>query len=257
MINKLRNYLKLQLKFFLWPGFNWVSRDKSKLVNLFLEGQAQKPIRTLDIGCGNAFFSYQASLRNSYCLGITIHEWESARCNDMREYLSIPTSQLEFRATSIQKLSQDTDLQESFDQVIMLDVLEHIRDDRGTLQKIYHLLNDNGFVFIAVPSRDFEYSAEQPHVTRVEDGWHVRHGYTFEQLEQLLESQGFEPIDRRSYGTKAIFVIKWLQDKLNNNLLLMFLFFPIFKIISWILFPWKHTHTILVIARKKAKGELN
>ena len=40
-------------------------------------------------------------------------------------------------------------------------------------------------------------------MTRVEDGWHVRNGYTFEQLETLLEENGFEPVDRLRFGTPA------------------------------------------------------
>ena len=34
-----------------------------------------------------------------------------------------------------------------------------------------------------------------------EDGWHVRSGLTMEQLECVLEENGFEPVDRMRYGT--------------------------------------------------------
>ena len=48
-------------------------------------------------------------------------------------------------------------------------------------------------------------------MTRVEDGWHVRNGYTFEQLEAILDECGFEPIDRYRYGTLGSRAVIWVQ----------------------------------------------
>src|SRR5689334_16030279 len=88
--------LRLHLKWLMFPGTNWVSRDKSRLVNLLLTGTAARPVRTLDCGCGNAYFSHQASLRGARCVGITIHDWEREHCEEMRDYLGIPEDRMEF-----------------------------------------------------------------------------------------------------------------------------------------------------------------
>src|SRR6185312_6347750 len=48
---------RLRLKQLMFPGTNWVSRDKSRLVKLLLSGTPENPVRTLDCGCGNAYFS--------------------------------------------------------------------------------------------------------------------------------------------------------------------------------------------------------
>ncbi len=72
----LRARARLLVKCAMFPGTNWISRDKSRVVRMFLRGTSEHPVRTLDCGCGNAYFAHQAVMRGSQCLGITIHEWE-------------------------------------------------------------------------------------------------------------------------------------------------------------------------------------
>lgn len=250
-MNSMKSF-RLMIKRLLWPGFNWVSRDKAKLVNLLLAGDKSNPIRTLDIGCGNGFFTTQAAKRGSVCLGITIHEWEKRKCEEMREALAIPQKKLDFRVSRLSELSQERLSHGSFDQILMIDMLEHVLDDGGALQQTYTLLADDGLLYVSVPNRDFEFAPKETHVSRFENGWHVRHGYTFEQLERLLESHGYEPIDRRRYGTIGTNVVGWIQvNLLRHNEVLMLLFFPLLLAVSWFLGPFKKTHTLLVIARKK------
>src|SRR5262249_17871711 len=98
---------RLLAKYLMFPGTNWISRDKSRVVKMFLSGPPERPVRTLDCGCGNAYFTHQAVLRGSSCLGITIHDWERAHCEEMREYLGIPAEQMTFRTTSLAELTQD------------------------------------------------------------------------------------------------------------------------------------------------------
>ena len=49
--------VRLLVKYLMYPGTNWVSRDKSRVVRMFLTGTADRPIRTLDCGCGNGYFA--------------------------------------------------------------------------------------------------------------------------------------------------------------------------------------------------------
>lgn len=248
--------LRLALKRMLWPGFNWVSRDKAKLVNLLLRDDDENKIKTLDIGCGNGFFTTQAAQRGNSCVGITIHEWEKEKCEEMRDALSISPERLEFRVSRLSSFSQETVFRHSFDQILMIDMLEHVLDDIGALKQAHDLLSKDGLLFVSVPNRDFEFDKKASHVTRFENGWHVRHGYTFEQLERLLESAGFEPIDRRRYGTLGTAVVGWIQvNILRMNDLVMIAFFPVLVMIDWLFRPWKKTHTVLVIARKQSEAQ--
>ena len=126
---------RLLLKYLMYPGTNWISRDKSKIVRMFLTGTPDRPIRTLDCGCGNAFFARRAIQRHARCVGITIHGWEKQNCEEMRAFLGLAEDQLELRLTSLEKLAAEPSLQDQFDQVLLLDVIEHIMDAPAALHR--------------------------------------------------------------------------------------------------------------------------
>ncbi|MBV8677792.1 MAG: hypothetical protein JO355_11580, partial [Planctomycetaceae bacterium] len=121
---------RLLLKSLMFPGTNWVSRDKSRLVKMFLTGTPDRPVRTLDCGCGNAYFAHQAVLRGATCLGITIHDWERENCEEMRDFLGVPEDAMEFRTCRLDELAANPAQRSRFDQVLLLDVIEHIMDAR-------------------------------------------------------------------------------------------------------------------------------
>jgi 2-polyprenyl-3-methyl-5-hydroxy-6-metoxy-1,4-benzoquinol methylase len=244
---------RLLLKQLMYPGTNWVSRDKSRLTRMLLKGTPDRPVRTLDCGCGNAFFSYEAVRRGATCLGITIHEWERENCEEMRDYLGIDDDLMQFRVARLDELADDPAQHAQYDQVLLLDVIEHIMDAGATFRQIHDLLDDDGFVYITTPDRDWQAHTGAIRITRYEDGWHVRNGYSFEQLEAVLERNGFEPIDRMRFGTLGSTVVTWIQHTLFGKRVdeLTVLFFPVLKAIASLLSLWKDPHTIFVIARKR------
>jgi 2-polyprenyl-3-methyl-5-hydroxy-6-metoxy-1,4-benzoquinol methylase len=246
---------RLLLKSWMFPGTNWVSRDKSRVVKMFLGGTPDRPVRTLDCGCGNAYFSLHAVRRGALCLGITIHDWERQNCEEMRDYFGIDSETLDFRTCHLDDLARDPAAQGRFDQVLLFDVIEHIMDARKTFRQIHDLLDENGFVYVTTPNRDWQAHASQIRVTPVEDGWHVRNGYTFEQLEKVMEESGFEPIDRLRFGTLGSTVVTWIQHNLFRSRVdpLTVAFFPLLKLLALALSPWRDTHTIFVLARKVAR----
>jgi 2-polyprenyl-3-methyl-5-hydroxy-6-metoxy-1,4-benzoquinol methylase len=245
--------LRLFIKRIMFPGTNWASRDKSALVRTLLTGSDEKPLRTLDCGCGNAYFSYQAFRRGSVCTGITIHDWERRRCEEMRDYLGVPADRMRFMVSTVADFAADPARHGQFDQVLLLDVIEHILDDGAALRQLHTLLADDGFLYITTPDRDWQPILRGARVTRYEDGWHVRNGYTFEQLEAVLARNGFEPIDRLRFGTLGSTVVMEIQQALFGRSAdaLTVLLFPFLKVLAWVLSPWRDTHTIFVLARKR------
>ena len=237
---------RLLLKSWMFPGTNWVSRDKARMVKMLLNGTPDRPVRTLDCGCGNAYFTLQAVRRGARCLGITIHDWERQNCEEMRDFLGIPEDAMEFRVSRLDELADDPDERGRYDQVLLLDVIEHIMDARQTFRQIHDLLDEDGFVYMTTPDRDWQANASRIRVTRVEDGWHVRNGYTFEQLERVMEESGFEPIDRLRFGTLGSTVVTWIQHTLFRSRIdpLTVLFFPLLKLLALALSPWRHAHDL-------------
>ncbi len=192
-------------------------------------------------------------MRHAQCLGITIHPWEKYNCEQMRSFLGLDESQLALRVTNLEQLAGDRRQHGKFDQVLLLDVIEHIMDARKALQEIHALTAEDGFVYITTPDRDWQGNADRIRVTRTEDGWHVRNGFTFEQLEALLEATGFEPIDRLRFGTLGSTLVTWIQHQVFRSRIdpLTVLFFPLLKLAAFALSPWRDSHTIFVLARKR------
>ena len=141
-------------------------------------------------------------------------------------------SQLELLVTNLEQLAADRSQHGQFDQVLLLDVIEHILDAPAALRQIHALTAEDGLVYITTPDRDWQGNADRLRVTRKEDGWHVRNGYTMEQLEALLEQAGFEPVDRLRYGTKGSTLVTWIQHHLFRSWIdpLTVLFFPVLKL---------------------------
>jgi SAM-dependent methyltransferase len=250
----LADRCRLFVKYLMWPGTNWVSRDKSRLVRHLLTGSPGRPVRTLDCGCGNAYFAAAAVQKGANCLGITLHDWERRNCEEMREYLDIPASRLSFRTERLDEFSSDRANHRQFDQVLLLDVIEHILDAHAALKQIHNLLDDNGFVYITTPNRDWQGNASRIRVTPIENGWHVRNGYTFEQLESVLDDCGFEPIERLRFGSAGSTLVTWIQHTFFRSAIdpMTVFTYPLLKFLALALSPWRDPHTIFVIARKRS-----
>lgn len=73
----------------------------------------------------------------------------------------------------------------SFDCITLLDVLEHIADDRATLAAVNNLLTPAGQVLITVPAFPFLWG---PH----DEAHHHQRRYCATQLQKLLHEAGFE-----------------------------------------------------------------
>src|SRR5690606_37794621 len=127
---------------------------------------------------------------------------------------------MEFRVQRLDDLARDPQARGSFDQILFFDVIEHIRDDRAALRQLRELLDDDGLLYITTPDRDYQGNADHLRVTREEDGWHVRNGYTMEGLERLLEECGLEPVDHLRFGTLGTTIVTRIQHKVFRSAIL-------------------------------------
>ena len=82
----------------------------------------------------------------------------------------------------------------SFDQIICLETIEHLTDDEGLLVSLAGLLRPGGRVLLTTPFEEHRplYSEER-HPSPVEDGSHVRYGYSAARLRELALAAGLEP----------------------------------------------------------------
>jgi 2-polyprenyl-3-methyl-5-hydroxy-6-metoxy-1,4-benzoquinol methylase len=170
------------------------------------------PIRTLDAGCGNGAFSFLSYKLGNSVLGIDLSPDNINRCLEFRGYKGIAASRVNFVRFNLYNLAE---LNEVFDQILCFETLEHIKDDRYILGNFAKLLKAGGILQLGVPNINcpFHYGEK---ISIIEDGTHMRKGYGYSMLKEMLASVGLEVIKEDSYGgiltRKFIVLLRRLQD---------------------------------------------
>lgn len=102
--------------------------------------------------------------------------------------------------------------QEQFDLIALLDVLEHVEDDRNTLGVLGSLLKPGGYLLISVPAFPFLWSTH-------DEVHHHKRRYFLSDLKSKLENAGLE-ITYASYFNTILFPLIFgarLLGKLRTN----------------------------------------
>ncbi|MEE8524356.1 MAG: class I SAM-dependent methyltransferase [Thermoanaerobaculia bacterium] len=152
--------------------------------------------RVLDVGCGTGIFLvHLEALGFEHLAGVETSADLRAKARD----------------PSIEMLPEIPERRDdgvfSYDKVFMLDVLEHIDDDRGTLDRIHGLLEPGGRFYLSVPAHPFLWS-------RHDDINQHRRRYRKAELGEKLRAAGFI-IRKLSYWNSlafpAICLARWLK----------------------------------------------
>jgi SAM-dependent methyltransferase len=186
-------HLRETIKWLLYPGINLHARLRRRLLPRFFgTGPAPQGLRVLDAGCGNGMLSHAAYLKGNRVRGISIKEKEIGKCRLLfNDFLGIPEVRMRFEIRNLYTLDEHDGM---YDEIICSEVIEHLSDDKKVVRSFYERLNPGGVLHLNTPN------AEHPdniahHLDEKEEGGHVRPGYTWESLRELLEGAGFE-IDR-------------------------------------------------------------
>lgn len=205
----ISNSIRLKIKDLLFPGMDFCLRKRLKLAKKYLKAG---PIKTLEAGCGNAAFCLLCYKLGNTVIGIDINLDNIKRCIEYRDYKNIPDSKVNFMVSDIHDL---LDFNETFDQILCFETLEHILDDRYVLGLFSKLLNPGGILHLGVPNLNcpFYYGEK---ISLTGDGMHVCKGYTYSVLKEMLESFGLKVIKEDKYGgiftRKVTVCLRRLQD---------------------------------------------
>lgn len=155
------------------------------ILDKYIKRNAQSSRRILDVGCGTGtMLGYLA--RYGQAQGIDADEEAVRFCRERGvanvQLVTTPTLPFEDGA---------------FDLITILDVLEHIDDDAGTLRELYRLLRPGGALLVSVPAYRFLWGAQD------EISNHKRR-YTASQLRGRLSGAGFQ-VRRLSYFNTFLF----------------------------------------------------
>jgi SAM-dependent methyltransferase len=154
--------------------------------------------RLLDVGCGTGAFSIGASLRGYRALGLS---WDERNQLVAKERAVLcKASSAQFDVLDIRELDRRADLLDNFDIVICLETIEHVMEDLKLMRSMARCMKPGGRLLLTTPN--LLYNAISPGdmgpFSIVEDGWHVRRGYSRGMLEELCEHSGLR-VERISY----------------------------------------------------------
>lgn len=145
------------------------------------------PARTLDAGAGNGGFALMAASSGNEVLGLSFADEELARARERAELSGL--ANVTFRVGDLRRLHEFESEIGTFDQILCLEVIEHLQDDQVLLQRLAGLLRPGGRLLLSAPSADHRPLFTES-VSATEDGGHVRWGYSPETIATMLASAG-------------------------------------------------------------------
>lgn len=97
------------------------------------------------------------------------------------------------------------------DLIVLLDVLEHIDDDTGSLVSLRNCVKENGKLIITVPAYQFLW-------THHDELHHHKRRYTVKRIKKVIENSGWQ-VDYISYFNSLLFPLA-LVDRIKQKLFL-------------------------------------
>lgn len=100
----------------------------------------------LEVGCGTGFFLQLLETKGFYGKGIDISK------QPIRQAQALGLAKVQVKQADV--FTEDG----RYNLVLLIDVLEHIKDDAKCLERVSELLNNHGYLILQVPSHRWKYS---------------------------------------------------------------------------------------------------
>ena len=145
-----------------------------------------------DLGRGMGAFSPRLTDQGYDALGLT---WDAAQRERAETRARRLGASAHFRALDVRDLDRAEDLRNQFAVVVLCEVIEHVLDDRRLLRAAAGCLEPGGRILLTTPN--LQYRAVVPEhagpFSSLENGEHVRRGYTKSHLVELCQQAGLIP----------------------------------------------------------------
>jgi len=172
---------------------SWHIRRELKELNR--EGFSPEEIADAGSGFGQYVYYLSKPYPKAKITGLDIKQEQVDDCNQF--FTRIKRDRLvSFQYADLTKL----EVNEKWDLVLSVDVMEHIEDDRSVFKHLYRGLKPGGVLLISTPSDQGGSDVHHEHDESFIDE-HVRDGYGVEEIDEKLREAGFSDIQvKYSYG---------------------------------------------------------
>jgi len=148
--------------------------------------------KLIDIGCGNGSFTIGASLRGYNSLGLSWDDSNQEIANLRAKICNVKNAN--FEILDVRALDSRKDLSDQFDVAVCLENIEHIINDQKLIDDITTCLKPGGKLLLTTPNYHLIPITDDDDgpFLEIEDGRHVRRGYTSEMIKELCENANLE-----------------------------------------------------------------
>ena len=240
-MNIIANKLKKILMFFFGNKINFILGD-SLVIDRLIWLKKYLPISKnneslLDVGCGSGAFTIEASLMGYRSTGMSWDKANQEKAIERSKYLKVDNL-CDFPICDARELDKLFE-KEKFNFVINFENIEHILNDQKLFKDIYRVLKPGGLLLLTTPYFFYKPMSKSdlgPFIP-IENGGHVRRGYTKTMLEELCNTTGFkiEKIDFCSgfFSQFTTRLYRLLQGLNFNAYIVWILIFPL-RIFSYL-----------------------
>lgn len=150
---------------------------------------ASGPLRTLDVGSGSGAFTMYAARIGNDAVGVSFDGENNRKAKARANMLGL--QQVSFITADVRGLDKYGSKLGTFDQILCLETIEHIADDRKFMADLAALLKPGGTLLLTTPYKHYK-PLLYDELSAGDDGGHVRWGYTHEELRDMMVSSGLQ-----------------------------------------------------------------
>ena len=145
----------------------------------------------LDVGCGSGTFTNAAALWGYRTTGVSFDAAQNAKARIRAVWTNVSSTFIDHDIRDLESLKQ---LRGVADVVICTETIEHILNDRKLMTDIAGCLKPGGRLLMTAPYEHYKPITPEDDgpFSKVEDGGHVRRGYTAESYLMLCDAAGLE-----------------------------------------------------------------
>lgn len=226
-------------------GFQIRSMYFKKILSSHLKNNLKK---ILDAGSGIGAHSFWLAKKYfpAKIMGGDIDKDKLTSCKVLANQLGLKN--ISFAYYDIRKVPKKS----SFDLIVCIDVLEHIRDYKKALRNLYVLLKKNGYLYLHVPRPN------QKRFFKFLEAWHHQdhkhEGLDKKTLERILPKIGFKIITtEETFGFFGKLAWEINHLSLSKNLIIAGILFPLLYLIASLDTLWRNNNglCIAILAQKK------